>query len=238
MMSAVEKLQHIGLTEYEAKAYLALLNMHLSTATQASEKSGVPRTKIYSVLESLRNKGWVRVYSGVPLLFKAVEPLSVFEKVKEDYALFLESVQSTLKNEVNDMKEKFVIKRFDIGLEGLKQEIAKAKTVEINNATTSFLKKVSDSFGADALVRVLLFPSEAKINNLPHVEFKEAEVAIVTIIRNREMPSMSITLDEERTFTVFQDPIDHKYIVDEMLYDECQRCFSSWSNMSWNSEKQ
>jgi len=238
MVSAVEKLQRVGLTEYEAKAYLALLNTHLSTATQASEKSGVPRTKIYSVLESLRNKGWVRAYSGVPLLFKAVEPLSVFEKVKGDYALFLESVQSTLKNEVNNMKEKFVIKRFDIGLEGLKQEIAKAKTVEINNSTTSFLKKVSDTFGADAAVRVLLFPGEAKINNLPHAEFKEAEVAIVTIIRNREMPSMSITLDEERTFTVFQDPVDHKYIVDEMLYDECQRCFASWSNMSWNPKNQ
>ena len=48
---------------------------------------------------------------------------------------------------------------------------------------------------------------------------------------------MSITLDEERTFTVFQDPVDHKYIVDEMLYDECQRCFAGWSNMSWNSVK-
>jgi hypothetical protein len=135
------------------------------------------------------------------------------------------------------MKEKFVIKRFDIGLEGLKQEIAKAKTVEINNATTSFLKKINDSFRADALVRVLLFPGEAKIA-MPRVEFKEAEVAIVTIIRNREMPSMSITLDEERTFTVFQDPVDHKYIVDEMLYDECQRCFASWSNMSWNPKNQ
>lgn len=238
MVSVVEKLQRVGLTEYEAKAYLALLNTHLSTATQASEKSGVPRTKIYSVLDSLKDKGWVRVYSGVPLLFKAVEPLSVFEKVKGDYALFLESIQSTLNKEVNDMKEKFVIKRFDIGLEGLKQEIAKAKTVEINNTTTSFLKKISDAFEADALVRVLLFPGETKISNLPHAEFKEAEVAIVTIIRNREMPSMSITLDEERTFTVFQDPIDHKYIVDEMLYDECQRCFSSWSNMSWNSASQ
>jgi len=70
---------------------------------------------------------------------------------------------------------------------------------------------------------------------MPHVDFKEAEVAIVTIIRNREVPSMSITLEEERTFTAFQDPVDHKYIVDEMLYDECQRCFASWSNMSWTS---
>ncbi len=103
MESAVEKLQHVSLTKYEAKAYLALLNAHLSTATRASEKSGVPRTKIYSVLESLCSKGWVRVYSGVPLLFRAVDPASVFEKVKEDYAAFLGSVQLTLKNQVNGM---------------------------------------------------------------------------------------------------------------------------------------
>jgi sugar-specific transcriptional regulator TrmB len=238
MESAIDKLRQVGLTEYEAKAYLALLNTHLSTATKASEKSGIPRTRIYSVLESLKDKGWVRVYSGVPLLFKAIEPLSVFEKVKEDYATFLESVQSTLKNEVNDMKEKFVIKRYDIGLEGLKQEIAKAKTVEINNATANFLKMVSGAFNAEAVVRVLLFPGETKIASLPHAEFKKAEVSIVTIIRNREVPSMSVTLDEERTFTVFQDPVDHKYVVDEMLYDECQRCFASWSSMSWNSSNQ
>ncbi len=235
MESAVEKLQRVGLTEYEAKAYLALLNTHLSTATKASEKSGVPRTRIYSILESLKNKGWIRVYSGVPLLFKTVEPLSVFDKVKKDYSIFLEAIQSTLDNEVSPMKEKFVIKRFDIGLEGLKSEIAKAKTVEINNATTTFLKKTHDAFAAGAVVRVLLFPGEAKIANLPSIEFKEAEVAIVTMVRNREVPSMSITLDEERTFTVFQDPVDNRYVVDEMLYDECQRCFASWSNMSWSS---
>jgi sugar-specific transcriptional regulator TrmB len=235
MESVVEKLRQVGLTEYEAKAYLALLNTHLSTATQVSEKSGVPRTKIYSVLEVLKNKGWVRVYSGVPLLFKAVAPRAVFEKVKGDLERFLESVQTTLKEEVNDMKEKFVIKRFDIGLEGLKQEIRKAKTVEINNATAGFVKKVSNAFRPDAVVKVLMFPGEAKPGKMQNMELKEAEVAIVTIIRNREVPSMSIILDEGRTFTAFQDPIDRKYIVDEMLYDECQRCFSGWSSLSWNA---
>jgi sugar-specific transcriptional regulator TrmB len=60
MERVLKKLRRVGLTEYEAKAYLALLNVHLSTAMQASEKSGVPRTRIYSVLESLKEKGWVR----------------------------------------------------------------------------------------------------------------------------------------------------------------------------------
>jgi sugar-specific transcriptional regulator TrmB len=174
----------------------------------------------------------------VPLLFKAVEPTRVFEKVKEDYAEFMDSVKTTLKNEVNEMKEKFVIKKFDIGLEGLKTEIRKAKTVEISNATTTFVKKVSNAFRDDAAVRVLLFPGEARVNGLSKAEFKSAEVAIVSIVRNKEVPSMSITLDESRTFTAFQDPVDHRYIVDEMLYDECSRCFSGWSSMSWNSANQ
>jgi sugar-specific transcriptional regulator TrmB len=238
MESVVEKLRQVGLIEYEAKAYLALLNTHLSTATQASEKSGVPRTKIYSVLEALKNKGWVRVYSGVPLLFRGVPPLTVFEKVKGDLEKFLESVQTALKEEVNDMKEKFVIKKFDVGLAELKQEIRKAKTVEINNATTSFVKEVSGAFRPDAMVKVLLFPSEAKPANMQHVKFKQAEIAIVSIVRNKEVPSMSITLDEGRTFTAFQNPVNHKYIVDEMLYDECQRCFQGWSNLSWSSASQ
>jgi sugar-specific transcriptional regulator TrmB len=238
MESVVEQIKRIGLTEYEAKAYLALLNTHLSTAAQVSEKSSVPRTKIYSVLESLQRKGWIRMYSGVPLLFKAIEPLKVFEQIKEDYAKFLASVQTTLKEKVNNMKEKFVIKKFGISVEELKKEIGKAKTVEINNATTDFVKKVNDAFGKDAVVKVLLFPGEAKISKMPRVEFKQAEVAIVSIVRNREVPSMSIILDENRTFTAFQDPVDHKYIVEEMLYDECSKCFSQWSGLSWNSATQ
>jgi sugar-specific transcriptional regulator TrmB len=238
MSSVVQKLLQLGLTEYETKAYTALLNMHLCTATQASERSGVPRTRIYQVLESLQRKGWVRVYSGVPLLFQAVEPSIVFEKVKEDYAELLDSIKTTLKNEVNDMKEKFVVKKFDIGLDGLKTEMKKAKTIEINNATNAFIKKIGDAFNEKAVVRVLLFPGENKPNGILNAEFKQAEVAIVSIVRNKEVPSISIILDEGRTFTAFQDPIYHRYIVDEMLYDECAQCFAGWSNMSWNSATQ
>lgn len=238
MESVVEKLRQVGLTEYEAKAYTALLNTHLSTATQISEKSGVPRTRIYQVLEQLQQKGWVHVISGVPLLFKAVEPSMVFEKVKEDYAELVESVRTTLKNEVNNLKEKFVVKKFDIGLEGLKTEIKKAKTVEISNATAAFVKKVIDAFQKDAKIRVLLYPGELKPIGIGDIEFKKAEIAIVSIVRNKEVPSMSVTLDESRVFTAFQDPVDHHFIVDEMLYDECQRCFSGWSSMSWSNANQ
>jgi len=237
MESVVEKLQKIGLTEYEAKAYLSLLKDHLNSAAKLSEKSGVPRTKIYSVLESLEHKGWIKIYSGIPLLFKAVDPRDVFTKVKKDYAEFLQSIQTTLNEEVKEMKEKFMILKFDVGLTSLKEEMKKAKTIWINNATTDFLKKVKDTFSEDAEVRVLLFPGEKKTGD-KNVQFKEAGVKIVCMVRNKEVPSMSITLDESRTFTVFEDPVDHQYVVDEMLYDECAKCFLEWNSLGWNAAKE
>jgi len=57
MEDSVEKLRKIGLTEYEAKAHLSVLRDHVNTATKLSERSGVPRTRIYSVLEALSQKG-------------------------------------------------------------------------------------------------------------------------------------------------------------------------------------
>jgi len=237
MESVVKKLQKVGLTEYEARVYLGLLSDHLNTATKLSEKSGVPRTKIYQVLESLEHKGWIRIYSGIPLLFKAVDPRDLFEKIKKNYDEFLESIQATLNKEVVEMKEKFMIKKFDVGLRSLKDEMRKAKTIWINNATTNFLKKVNDAFSEDAEVRVLLFPGEKKTGD-KNVHFKEAAVEIVCMVRNKEVPSMSITLDESRTFTVFEDPVNHQYIVDEMLYDECAKCFLEWNSLGWNAAKE
>ena len=237
MESVVKKLQKVGLTEYEAKVYLSLLRDHLNSATKLSEKSCVPRTKIYQVLESLERKGWIRIYSGIPLLFRAVDPDDVFEKIKKNYGEFLQSIQATLDREVMEMKEKFVILKFDVGLRSLKEEMRKAKTIWINNATTDFLKKVNDTFSEDAEVRVLLFPREKKIDG-KNVQFREAGVKIVCMVRNKEVPSMSITLDESRTFTVFEDPVAHEYVVDEMLYDECAKCFLEWNSLGWDAAKE
>jgi sugar-specific transcriptional regulator TrmB len=237
MEDAVEKLRRIGLTEYEGRAYLALLGSQMSMVVSVSKKFGVPRTKTYAVLESLGRKGWVKIYPGVPLLFKALDPRVVFDQMRSDFAAFLESIQTELDKKVGNMKEKLVMKKFDIGLGALKEDIRNARTVEINNATASFIDSVESAFDRNAVVRVLLFPGEsmAKTRN---VERKQAEVAIMSIVRNREVPSMSVILDESRTFTVFRDPVDGKYIVDEMLYDECSKCFSEWNGLSWGSAKE
>lgn len=134
------------------------------------------------------------------------------------------------------MKDKFVILKFDVGLLSLKEEMKKAKTIYISNATTDFPKKVNDVL-KDKVVKVLLYTGESRIGN-QNIQYKEAEAKIVSIIRNREVPSISIILDESRVFTLFEDPVSHEYIVDEMLYEECSKCFGEWYNLGWGAAKE
>lgn len=234
-MGIVEQLQKVGLTEYEVRAYSSLLKDHMNSATKLSEKSGVPRTKIYSVLESLQEKGWVAIYSGAPLLFKPVHPREILDKMKKEYADLLMSTSAMLEKEAIEM-EKFVIQNYDVGLHNLKEQMKKAKTVWISNTTTDFLKKVGDSLRKDAEVKVVLFPGEKAISG-QNMQSKEASMKVVTMVRGKEVPSISVVLDEERVFTVFQDPVKRQYTVSEFLYDECNQCFRGWFSLGWGQSK-
>jgi len=53
----VDKLVELGFSEYEAKAYLALLRESPVTGYQLSKTSGVPRSMIYEVLGKLTARG-------------------------------------------------------------------------------------------------------------------------------------------------------------------------------------
>ena len=48
--------------------------------------------------------------------------------MKKEFNEFLDSTKSTLKEEVKSMKEKFVIKKFEIGLEPLARQKCRNKT--------------------------------------------------------------------------------------------------------------
>lgn len=53
----LSSLQKYGLSQYESKAYLALLTLGTSNAYTISKESKIPRSRVYDVLESLAEKG-------------------------------------------------------------------------------------------------------------------------------------------------------------------------------------
>ena len=54
-----KSLEKIGLTSYEIKTFSALLKTGELTASDLSQKSGVPYSKIYEVLGTLEEKSWI-----------------------------------------------------------------------------------------------------------------------------------------------------------------------------------
>ncbi len=81
-------LQSLGLSAYEARAYIALVAHGYGSAETIAETSGIPRTSAYKVLSSLRDKGYAISTRGRPMIFKPEAP----EKVKNDVLLRVSSV--------------------------------------------------------------------------------------------------------------------------------------------------
>jgi len=67
-------LHEMGLSEYEARAYLGVLQGGMTTAKEISEAVDIPQSRVYDVLESLESKGFVTVQPGRPKKFGPIEP--------------------------------------------------------------------------------------------------------------------------------------------------------------------
>jgi len=70
----VAALRRLGLTEYEARIYLALIRMGPKKASEVSYFGQVPRTKTYGAIRELERKGLLRIIPGKPDLYAPVAP--------------------------------------------------------------------------------------------------------------------------------------------------------------------
>lgn len=71
---AAGALQGLGLTAYEARVYLALLSDEPLSGYGAARASGVPRSKVYEVLEGLVRRGIVLTSHGGSTVYAALPP--------------------------------------------------------------------------------------------------------------------------------------------------------------------
>ncbi|MCX8193821.1 MAG: hypothetical protein N3G19_00435 [Candidatus Pacearchaeota archaeon] len=75
---------HFGLNIYESKVWLALLSKSIATVGEIAEISGVPRSRVYDVLESLEKQGFAIAKLGKPVKYIAVKPAVVIEHLKNN----------------------------------------------------------------------------------------------------------------------------------------------------------
>jgi sugar-specific transcriptional regulator TrmB len=76
-----QTLVDLGLTRYEAQAYLALMRRDASTPADVARLAKIPRQRIYDVLSTLAEKGLASQRPGPPAKYAAVSPEFAVERL-------------------------------------------------------------------------------------------------------------------------------------------------------------
>lgn len=77
----VSLLKELNLTEYEAKALVTLFKFSESDAPTISRNSEIPKTRIYDVLDKLKDRGFVLEVYKSPKTYKVINPEEIFKNL-------------------------------------------------------------------------------------------------------------------------------------------------------------
>jgi HTH-type transcriptional regulator, sugar sensing transcriptional regulator len=142
------QLSLIGLTEYEIKVYLELINNDKIGATSLSKNSGVSRGRIYEVLDNLIKKGFCKIIPGATKSYKAVAP------------------EVAIDNIINEMKNEMLLKERTI-LEASKdlqsiynsanQDVSPGENVQILTSQSAIKERIKQlQFECENVLRVFV----------------------------------------------------------------------------------
>lgn len=93
MQNLIEGLIHLGFTEYEAKAYVALVKLGPASGYQVAKESGMPRSTIYETLGKLGARGAVLTQTlGAQARYTAVPPERLLGRLEREFNEHRESL--------------------------------------------------------------------------------------------------------------------------------------------------
>ncbi len=169
-MSIEKRLQElarlVGLTSYDIKAYIALVENGPLTARDIAVKANIPSSKVYSVLQKLYRLGYVEIDDKKrPEFFYAVSPLDVFSRLMQRFSEYINSTkplidslqlmyESTYKGKVTAQSESLYVVR---GLDSTKELIMKSMGYRNLDVATPYIELLD--------YRILSMVEEVSRNN-------------------------------------------------------------------------
>jgi len=143
-------LREIGLNAYETDAYAVLLECGQMTAIEVSRKGKVPYSKIYGVLNSLKNKGWIKSVGSRPSRYYPLPPLDAFTTTKLRLEDKCKSWEQAIATQLQPFYEKrelveqsnLLILRGQQGIMTKLEEIFRKARKEIMIAAPEFAKNI------------------------------------------------------------------------------------------------
>jgi predicted transcriptional regulator len=96
--------EQFNLTEYERNALEHLLSIGRTTAPNLSEATGIPKARIYGVLDSLADQGFIKVVPERPKQYLPKPPEEILDRATENYRQQYE----TYTQQIDEIRDEFV----------------------------------------------------------------------------------------------------------------------------------
>ncbi|MFC6953511.1 TrmB family transcriptional regulator [Halorubellus litoreus] len=252
-------LGELGLSSYEEEVYRTLLVTGAVTATDLANASGVPRGRIYDVLNGLESRQLVRTQSTDPTRYAAVQPETAVDRLLAERALELRDEWTRYREVAADLRSNLLPTApadGSIWLGSLGSETMQTALEEhVQTATTSIhaivgppyesapwkpLEREVDAFldGTNPDVSVSLLVTEPVLETLPDTLFDKIDAHPATV-HVRALPDVPISFDviDHHVTTVDiphpQHPADRLGILavtDSDVVDEFERQFQALWN--------
>lgn len=95
---AIEALERLGLTGYEAKMFIALQRLGVGSARDVAQLVDIPRPQVYRTAESLEERGLINVQQSTPIQYRALELKEAKAKLRKRFERTKETAFEYLKN--------------------------------------------------------------------------------------------------------------------------------------------
>ncbi|MHA1399607.1 MAG: TrmB family transcriptional regulator [Candidatus Heimdallarchaeaceae archaeon] len=145
------KLKAIGLTVYEIKTYKALIKQPETnlTADDIHKITKIPTPRIYDTIDSLSDKGLVRIISGRPKRFRVLQPVEGFsiflDRKKEEFSTEFEHLKKQV-SEITALLGEIRINPEELLEAYSSLEEMEIKTIEIINSATKSIEIFTNVF--------------------------------------------------------------------------------------------
>lgn len=189
----VSVLEDAGLSPYQADAYVTVLELGASPATEIVDACGVPDPRIYDVLRDLEERGYIETYKQGSLHARAHDVESVLVDLRsraEQLSEAAEDIEERWERPELEDTEVRIVKRFDTVLEQTAEALRSASNqVQISVSPDQYetlRPALADARRNDVTVKLSIYTPEGEEEELPAPE-DVAEVC--TEARHREIPS-------------------------------------------------
>lgn len=168
---ALAVLRALGLTEQEARAYLALVAHGELTARDVSMLSGIPYSKVYSALERLKERGWISARPGRPKRYFALPPAEAVRAERLRREAKLKELEAAAVGELQPLYERSrALERPDIWIiRGREEVLSKIREV-LSRASSEVLLAIPSA------ARPFLAPLQPSI---AHLKFSGLDIRIL-----------------------------------------------------------